>query len=88
MLIVSLLVQIALTILVEIANTLVNDLNSISLVHQLTSHDLTLTFIESCIKDAYTFTMEGTSKYNSYHFYRVVIDTSASKYLIARLGQF
>ena len=84
----SLLAQTAPVILVETANTLVNGLNSISLVHQLTGHDLTLTPDESCTEDAHTFAMEGTSRYDSHHFYGVVIDTSASKYSITGLGQF
>jgi hypothetical protein len=66
---------------VETASTLVNGLNSILLIHQLTGHDLTLTFVESCIEDAYTFIMKGTFKYDSYYFYKVIIDTSALKYL-------
>jgi hypothetical protein len=84
----SLLSQTAPAILVEIANTLVNGLNSISLVHQLTGRNLTLTLDESCIKDAHTFIIEGTFRYNSHHFYGVVIDISASRYSITGLGQF
>jgi hypothetical protein len=84
----SLLSQTTPAILVEIANTFVDDLNSISLVHQLTGHDFTLTFDESCTKDAYTFVVEGTSRYDSHHFYKVIIDIGASKYLTIRLGQF
>jgi hypothetical protein len=86
--IVSLLVQTTPIILVEIANTLVNDFNSISLVYQLISRDFTLTLVKSCIKDAYTFIIKGTFKYDSYHFYKVVIDINALKYSIIRLKQF
>ena len=39
-------------------------------------------------EDAYTFTAGGTSRYDSYRFYRVVIDTGASKYSTAGLDQF
>ena len=84
----SLLVQTAPAVLVETANTLVDDLNSISLVHQLTGRDPTLTPDESCTEDAHTFAVEGTSRYDSHHFYGVVIDTGASKYSTAGLGQF
>jgi hypothetical protein len=84
----SLLSQTAPAILVETTSTFVDGLNSISLIHQLTGHNPTLTLIESCTKDAYTFTIEGTFKYDSHHFYRVIIDTGASKYLTAGLKQF
>jgi hypothetical protein len=84
----SLLTQTAPAVLVETANTLVDGLNSISLVHQLTGHDPTLTPDESCTEDTHTFTVEGTSRYDSHHFYGVVIDTGASKYSTAGLGQF
>jgi hypothetical protein len=83
--VVSLLSQTTPAILVETASTLVDGLNSISLIHQLTGHDLTLTFIESCTEDAYTFTIEGTFRYDSHHFYRVIIDTGALKYSTVRL---
>jgi hypothetical protein len=72
----------------EIANTLVDDFNFISLIYQLIGYNLTLTFNELCIKDAYTFIVESTSKYDSHHFYKVIIDISTSKYSITRLEQF
>jgi hypothetical protein len=34
------------------------------------------------------FTTKNTFKYNSYYFYKVVIDTRASKYSIAGYRQF
>jgi hypothetical protein len=87
-LVASLLSQTAPAILVETASTFINGFNSILLIHQLTGHNLTLTFIESYIEDAYTFIIEGTFKYDSYHFYGVIIDTGALKYLTAKLKQF
>jgi hypothetical protein len=66
-----------------IALTLVNDLNSLSLVHQLTGENLTLKLNESPVKDVYAFAMEGTSRYDSRHFYEIVINTGTSKYSIA-----
>jgi hypothetical protein len=68
--------------------TLVDDLNSLSLVHQLTGENPTLKPDEPPVKDVYAFAMEGTSRYDSRHFYGIVIDTRASKYLIAGFDQF
>ncbi len=87
-LVASLLAQTAPAILVEIANTLINSLNSISLVYQLIGYNPILTTNELYTKDAYTFAIEGISRYNSHHFYRVIINTGTSKYLTTRLGQF
>jgi hypothetical protein len=70
------------------ANILVDGLNSISLVHQLTGQTRTLTPDESFTEDAHTFTVEGTSKYNSHHFHGVVIYPGTSKYSTTRIGQF
>jgi hypothetical protein len=35
-----------------------------------------------------TFTTRGISRYDSYHFYGVVINTGASKYSTTGYGQF
>jgi hypothetical protein len=35
------------------------------------------------MKDVYTFTVKGKSRYDSYYFYRIVIDIKISKYSIA-----
>jgi hypothetical protein len=40
------------------------------------------------LKETDTFTTRSTSKYNLYHFYKVVINTRALKYSIARYKQF
>jgi len=39
-------------------------------------------------KETITFTTKSISKYNSHHFYKVVIDTGASKYSITGYRQF
>ena len=74
----------------DTANThekgLINDLNSLSLIHQLTGENPILKLNE--VKDVYTFTIEGKSRYDSYHFYGIVIDTRVSKYSIAGFNQF
>ena len=79
-----------LVIMTDTANThekgLINDLNSLSLIHQLTGENPILKLNE--VKDVYTFTIEGKSRYDSYHFYGIVIDTRVSKYSIAGFNQF
>jgi hypothetical protein len=72
-------------ILTEIASAFVNDFNSLSLIYRLISKNLTLRLNESLIEDVYTFTVKGSSRYDSYHFYSIMIDTSASRYSIAGL---
>jgi hypothetical protein len=69
---------------VPYSETLVDSLNNQALMHQLTTR------LPSEPKDNLTnnFTTRDTSKYNSYHFYRVVINTGASKYSIAGYKQF
>ena len=84
----SLLAALALVILIEMANTLVDDLNSFSLVHQLTGHNPTLTLDELPVEDAHTFAVEGTSRYDSRRFYGIVINIGTSKYLTADFDQF
>ena len=70
------------------ANTLVDDLTSLSLLHRLTGETRTLTPGEALIEDTFAFTVEATSRYDSSHFYGVVIDTGTSKYSTAGFGQF
>jgi hypothetical protein len=70
------------------ANTLVDDLTSLSLLHRLTGETRTLTPGEALIEDTFAFTAEATSRYDSSRFYGVVIDTGASKYSTAGFGQF
>jgi hypothetical protein len=61
---------------------------AVALMHQLTNR------LPSELKDILTndltnnFTTRNTSKYDSYHFYRVVIDIRALKYSITGYGQF
>jgi hypothetical protein len=79
---------IALVTLIRTANTLVNDFTSLSLLHRLIGETRTLTPGKALIKDTFAFIVKATFKYDSSRFYRVVIDTSASKYSIASFGQF
>jgi hypothetical protein len=72
----------------SIANALVDDLTSHSLLHQLTGETLTLKPDETSIEDPYALLAEGTSRYDSSHFYGIVIDTGASKYSTAGFSQF
>jgi hypothetical protein len=53
-------------------------------MHQLTNQ------LPFKIKDNSTnnFITKDISKYNSYYFYKVIINTGASKYSIAGYGQF
>ena len=76
------------SMLAETASAFVNDLNSLSLVHQLTGENPTLKPDESLVEDAYAFTVEGTSRYDSRRFYGIVINTGASKYSTAGFSQF
>jgi hypothetical protein len=70
------------------ANALVDDLTSHSLLHQLTGEIPTPKPDKTSIEDPYALLAEGTSRYDSRHFYGVVIDTSASKYSTASFSQF
>ena len=70
------------------ANTLVDDLTSLSLLHRLTGETRTLTPSEALIEDTFAFIIKAMSKYDSSRFYRVIIDTSVSKYSITGFGQF
>jgi hypothetical protein len=72
----------------SIANALVNDLTSHSLLHQLTGETPALKPDKTSIEDPYALLTEGTSRYDSGRFYGVVIDTSASKYSTASFSQF
>ena len=75
-------------ILTSIINALVNDLTSYSLLYQLTGEIPTLKPDETSIEDPYTLLVKGTSRYDSRHFYGIVIDTSISKYSTAGFSQF
>jgi len=66
------------------AEVLIKELNNQALLHQLTAQVLKLEELE----ETTTFTTRSMSRYDSHHFYRVVIDTGASKYSTAGYGQF
>ena len=70
------------------ANTLVDDLTSLSLLHRLTGETRTLIPDKALIKDTFAFIVEAISRYDSSRFYGVVIDTGILKYSIAGFGQF
>jgi hypothetical protein len=70
------------------ANTLVDNLTSLSLLHQLIGKNPTSKPDKPVTEDAYTFTVRGTSRYDSHCFYGVVIDTGASKYSTTGSDQF
>ena len=78
----------SLAISTSTVNALVDDLTSYSLLYQLTGEIPTLKPDETSIEDPYTLLVKGTSRYDSRHFYGIVIDTSASKYSIAGFSQF
>ena len=52
------------------------------------SENLILKLNELFIKDIYTFIIKSIFKYNSYHFYKIVINIKAFKYLIVNFDQF
>ena len=79
---------IELTVLTTIISALIDTLNFLALTHQITGEILTSELIKEVSEDAYTFITNGTSRYDSRCFYRVVIDTGASRYSITGLEQF
>jgi hypothetical protein len=83
----SLLIELSVapSIVVLYTKTLVNNLNNQALMHQLTNR-LPSKLIEEVTDN---FTTKGPiSRYNSYCFYRIVINTGASKYSTTGYGQF
>jgi hypothetical protein len=75
-------------VLITTISALINTLNFLALTYQITGEILTSELIKEVLKDAYTFTINGTSRYDSRCFYRVVINTGASRYSITGLKQF
>jgi hypothetical protein len=75
-------------VIIPYIENLASNFNNQALIHRL------ITRLPSELKDILkndltdNFTTRNTSKYNSYHFYKVVINTGASKYSIAGYGQF
>ena len=76
------------TALTTTTSALIDTLNFLALTHQITGEIPTSELAGEVSEDAYTFTTSGTSRYDSRCFYRVVIDTGASRYSIAGLEQF
>ena len=72
-----------------IPNAIVDDLTSLALLHELTGENRTVNPDDSVVEDPQTFTTaSGISRYDSEHFYGIVIDTGASKFSTAGVGQF
>jgi hypothetical protein len=80
----SLLTKLSVSYVIPYTKTLVNNLNNQALIYQLTTR------LPSKLKDNLTnnFITGDISKYNSYYFYKVVINTGASKYSTAGYRQF
>jgi len=76
---------IELTVLTTIISALIDTLNFLALTYQITGEISTSELIKKVLKDAYTFIINGISRYDSRCFYRVVINTGASRYSIAGL---
>jgi hypothetical protein len=67
-------------LLITIANTLIDNLISLSLIYQIIGENHTLKLIKPLIKDTQTFIINSILKYNTYYFYKVIINTGASRY--------
>jgi hypothetical protein len=76
------------TVLTIVISALIDTLNFLALTHQITGEIPTSELVREVLKDAYIFITNGISRYDSRCFYRVVIDTGASRYSITRLEQF
>jgi len=74
-----------LIVLITAISALIDTLNFLALTYQITGEIPTSELIKEVSEDAYTFITGGTSRYDSRCFYRVVIDTGASRYSIAGL---
>ena len=77
-----------LTVLITTACTLIDTLNSLTLIYQITSKTPTSELTELILEDTYTFITSDISRYNSHYFYRVVINTGVSKYSTTGFRQF
>jgi len=74
--------------LLNTASDLVNNLMNRSCTHLLTGENHTTESSKLPIEDTRTFTVGGTSRYDTNRFYGIVIDTGAAKYLTTGLDQF
>jgi hypothetical protein len=70
------------------AEVLIEELNNQALMHQLMAQVPIDSTKPKEVEETTTFTTGSTSRYDSHHFYGVVINTRASKYSTARCGQF
>ena len=66
--------------LLNTASDLVNNLMNRSCTHLLTRENYTTESGKPLIEDVRTFTVRGTSRYDTNRFYGIVIDTRAAKY--------
>jgi hypothetical protein len=69
-------------LLITIVNTLIDNFISLSLIYQIISKNHILKLIKPLIKDIQTFIVNSILRYNTYCFYRVIINTGASRYSI------
>jgi hypothetical protein len=74
--------------LLNTASDLVNNLINRSCTHLLIGENHTTESSKPPIEDTRTFTVGGTSRYDTNHFYGIVIDTGATKYSTASFDQF
>ena len=77
-----------LIVLITTVYTLIDTLNSLILIYQITSKTPTSELTELILEDTYTFITSNISRYNSHYFYRVIIDTGVSKYSTTSFRQF
>ena len=77
-----------LIVLITTTYTLIDTLNSLTLIYQITSKTLTSELTELILEDTYTFITSDISRYNSHYFYGIIINTGVSKYSTADFRQF
>jgi hypothetical protein len=75
-------------VLTTAISALIDTLNFLAFTHQITGEIPTSELVKEVSKDAYTFIINGTSRYDSRCFYKVVIDIGASRYSTTGLEQF
>jgi hypothetical protein len=68
------------------AEVLIKELNNQALMYQLTTQVPINSTKPEELEETTTFTTRSMSRYDSYHFYGVVINTGASKYSTAGYG--
>ena len=77
-----------LIVLITTAYTLIDTLNSLTLIYQITSKTPTSELTKLILEDTYIFITSDISRYDSHYFYRVIINIGVSKYSITSFRQF